>query len=58
MYVANFGSSTVSVISGSTDSVIATIPTGPAPLEIDYNPNNHHIYVTNAGSNTVSVIHP
>jgi len=58
MYVANADSSTVSVISGSTNSVIATIPTGSVPVGIAYNSNNGHIYVTNFGSNTVSVIHP
>jgi YVTN family beta-propeller protein len=57
MYVANSDSNTVSVI-GPTNSVIATIPTGLNPIGIAYNSDNRHIYVTNFGSNTVSVIHP
>jgi YVTN family beta-propeller protein len=56
MYVANFGSSTVSVISGSTDSVIATILVGRLPIWIAYAPPNNKLYVTNLGSNDVYVI--
>ena len=56
MYVANFGSSTVSVISGSTDSVIATILVGRFPIWIAYAPPNNKLYVTNLGSNDVYVI--
>jgi len=41
-----------------TNSVIDTIPTGTNPAGIAYNPSNNHIYVANAGSNTVSIIHP
>jgi YVTN family beta-propeller protein len=55
-YVANFGSSTVSVISSSTDSVIATILVGREPIWIAYAPPNNKLYVTNFGSNDVYVI--
>jgi len=55
VYVANEGSSTVSVISGSNDSVIATIRRDE-PNAITYDVSNHDIYVTNGGSDTVSVI--
>src|SRR5919112_5992107 len=56
MYVANADSSTVSVISGSTDSVIATILVGRVPVWIAYAPPNNKLYVTNLGSNDVYVI--
>jgi YVTN family beta-propeller protein len=56
MYVANLGSSTVSVISGSTDSVIATILVGRLPIWIAYAPPNNKLYVTDIGSNDVYVI--
>ncbi len=55
-YVANIGSSTVSVISGSTDSVIATILVGRQPIWIAYDPPNNKLYVTNFGSDDVYVI--
>jgi YVTN family beta-propeller protein len=55
-YVANRDSSTVSVISGSTDSVIATILVGRQPVWIAYVPPNNKLYVTNFGSDDVYVI--
>ncbi len=56
MYIANVGSSTVSVISGSTDSVIASILIGKIPAFIAYAPPNNKLYVSNAGSNDVYMI--
>jgi YVTN family beta-propeller protein len=37
-------------------SVIATIPVGKSPWGVAINPTNNLVYVTNGGSNTVSVI--
>jgi YVTN family beta-propeller protein len=54
MYVANGGSSTVSVISNRT--VVATLPVGNYPDAIAYNPSNNNIYVAHDGSNNVTVI--
>jgi hypothetical protein len=42
----------------TTNSVVATLPTGDTPTGIAYNPSNRHIYVANTASNTVSLIHP
>jgi len=56
IYVANFGSDTVSVIDGATNTVIATIPVGYGPEGIAYDPSNGYIYVTNYVSGTVSII--
>lgn len=55
MYVANAASATVSVISGSTDSIIGSILVGNLPISIAYAPPNK-LYVTNAGSDDVYVI--
>jgi YVTN family beta-propeller protein len=56
MYVTNVLSSTVSFISGSTDSVIASILVGNTPAVIAYAPPNNKLYVSNAGSDDVYVI--
>ena len=56
MYVANSDSNTVSVISGSTNSVISSILVGRDPISIAYVPPSNKLYVTNAGSNDVYVI--
>src|SRR5439155_760787 len=54
IYVSNDGSSSVSVISGTTNSVIATVPVGTSPLGVAY--GNGNIYVSNYDSSSVSVI--
>jgi len=56
IYVTNFGSGTVSVINGATNTVIATIPVGSEPEGVAYDPSNGYIYVADYYSNTVSVI--
>jgi YVTN family beta-propeller protein len=55
-YVANFGTSTVSVISTATNTVAATVTVGPNPLEVAVTPNGLYAYATNYTSGTVSVI--
>jgi YVTN family beta-propeller protein len=56
MYVANSDSNTVSVISGSTNSVLSSILVGRDPISIAYVPTSNKLYVTNAGSDDVYVI--
>jgi YVTN family beta-propeller protein len=56
VYAPNFGSDTVSVISASTNTVVATIPVGEGPRRIAVTPNGSKAYVTNSASNDVSVI--
>jgi YVTN family beta-propeller protein len=47
---------TVSVISGQTNTVTATIRVGLDPRGVAANPKTNTIYVANSGSNTVSVL--
>ncbi len=56
VYVANYGPSTVSVISGVTNAVVATVTVGTNPIGVAYDSGNGDVYVANDGSNNVSVI--
>ena len=53
-YVANRFSDTVSVINTSTDTVIATVPTGPRPVDLAATPDGTRVYVP--GSSGIDVI--
>jgi YVTN family beta-propeller protein len=56
-YVANADSDSVSVIDTTTNTVIATIAVGDAPLAVAVNPAGTRAYVVNgSGSGSVSVI--
>ena len=55
--MSNSYNNTVSVIDGATNRVIGDpIPVGEGPRGMAVDPNTHLVYVTNPGSNTVSVI--
>lgn len=56
IYVANSGSNTVSVIDGSTNTVLTTIPVGGGPADVGVDDVTNRIYVVNDSSQTVSVI--
>ncbi|MDA4123232.1 MAG: PQQ-binding-like beta-propeller repeat protein [Thaumarchaeota archaeon] len=56
IYVANYGSGSVSVISDARLAVLTTIDVGSEPMGIAYDSANGYLYVTNSGSDTVSVI--
>jgi YVTN family beta-propeller protein len=53
--VANFGNA-VSVIDGTTNTLIANVPVGFGPISVGVNPTNNRIYVANSNAVTVSVI--
>lgn len=55
VYVSNFGSNTVSVISTATDKVIATVAVGSEPDALAMSPDGSRVYVGQHGGN-VSVI--
>ncbi|MEM3846806.1 MAG: hypothetical protein QXU98_14010, partial [Candidatus Parvarchaeota archaeon] len=56
IYVANTGSNNVSVISGSTNHVIATVYVGSAPYAVAYDPTNNSIYVADSSSGSITII--
>ena len=56
VYVANFSSSTVSVISTATNSVVATVDVGSDPIALAITPNGDYVYVADLGGSDVSVI--
>src|SRR2546430_8988589 len=56
IFVANQGSNTVSVISASTNAVVATVPVGFGSIGVAYDSARGEIFVANHFSNTVSVI--
>lgn len=56
VFVANFGSGTVSVIRTTDYTNAATITVGTGPLAVAVDEGDGKTYVTNQGGNTVSVI--
>jgi YVTN family beta-propeller protein len=58
VYVANYGSGTVSVIDGATNAVSATVTDSSDPDGVAVDETTDTIYATNPGSGTVSVIIP
>jgi len=62
MYVvssANLATSNpVSVLSGTTDSLVTTVTVGDSPQPATVDPSDGFVYVSNAGSDNVSVISP
>jgi DNA-binding beta-propeller fold protein YncE len=44
------------VISARTNTIVATVPVGSFPFQVGTNPRTNTAYVTNAISNTVSVL--
>jgi YVTN family beta-propeller protein len=55
-YVSNSGSDSVSVIDTTSNQVVATIPTGKAPVNPTFTPDRRHVYVANSQDTTISVI--
>src|ERR1700683_141351 len=56
IYDANNGSASVTVFSGASENVVATIPVGTTPSAIAVDALTNTIYVANSGSGNVSVI--
>jgi YVTN family beta-propeller protein len=56
VYVTNRGSNSVSVIDGSTNSILYNISVEKSPVGIAVNPSASWIYVTNLDSRSISVI--
>jgi YVTN family beta-propeller protein len=56
VFVANSGSSNVSVLYGNASTPIATVAVGAGPTGIAYDPDDNDVYVADNGSLQVSVI--
>ncbi len=56
LYVANYNSATVSVLSTSPLSLITNVPVGVSPTKLVCSPDGRRVYVTCKGSNTVSIV--
>lgn len=56
IYVANYGSDTVSVIDGASNQVLVNVGVGSFPYKVYHNPKTHIISVINVGSRTISQI--
>ncbi len=53
---SNYINGSVSVISDSSDKVVAMVPVGSSPTGVAYDPTKGEIFVANSGSNTTSII--
>ena len=56
VYVANEGSGSVSVIEHVGNTVLVTVPVGPAPRGVAVTPDGRIAFVANSGNGTVSAI--
>ena len=56
VFVANFGSNNVSVISTATKAVVANVPVDRGPIAVAYDSGKGEVFVANYYSGTVSVI--
>lgn len=56
VFVADYGSNAVSVISTSTNTVVGTVAVGTEPVGVAVDQSTGTVYVTNSGAGTVSVI--
>lgn len=56
VFATNFSLGQVSVLSTSTNEIIANIPVGPLPNDIAFSADGTKAFVTNEGDTTVSVI--
>lgn len=56
LFVANYASSTVSVVDGATNGLIGTVNTGPYPYALCLDSIDRRVYVANSGGNSVTVI--
>jgi YVTN family beta-propeller protein len=56
LFVADWGSDNVSVLTASDGALVATVPVGSGPYDLDYDPAAGEVFVTDEFSNQVSVI--
>ncbi|MFZ0770054.1 MAG: hypothetical protein WCA49_18830 [Candidatus Sulfotelmatobacter sp.] len=58
LYVASFGTNSVSAINTNSNAVINTVAVGTNPVALAETPNAFKLYVANQGSNTVTSLNP
>lgn len=56
VFVANYGSGTVTVIDGVSDSVVGTVNAGAHPQAIAVDSSNHKVYVASTQEDTTTVL--
>jgi YVTN family beta-propeller protein len=56
LFVTNWNSATVSVISDIIDQVVETVTVGSVPSSVAYDPSNGDAYIVNFGQGTVSLL--
>jgi YVTN family beta-propeller protein len=56
VFVADFNNDTVSVIEGSANTIVATIPVGDGPTSVAVNQLSNRVYVGNTNGKTISFI--
>jgi YVTN family beta-propeller protein len=56
VYVGNYGSNTLSVIDGASNTVVDTVPDLPTPKGVAYDAEHDYIYVTNHAYSQMSVL--
>ncbi len=56
LYVANTNSSSVSVIDGSTNKVVATVAVSADPIEVGYDAVNDEVYVLSQSTHEVTIL--
>jgi YVTN family beta-propeller protein len=55
-YVSNSSGASVSVVDTATNTVVATIATGPRPIGLAITPDRTRLYVANSDSDSISVV--
>jgi len=58
LYVANFGTNSVSSINTSSNVLSNTVPVGTSPVSLAETPDAFKLYVANQGSNSVTSLNP
>lgn len=58
LYVANFGTNSVTAINTSLNAVVNTAPVGTNPVAMAETPDLLNLYVANQGSNSISDVNP
>jgi YVTN family beta-propeller protein len=56
VYVANYGSDTLSVVDLAAKTVVRTLPVGHSPIDVAVDPTRRRIYVANVDSHDIWIV--